>query len=260
MAWNAAARRQSMAAIDLCPSALTERVRDVAAGRKGAVSGRFVSRSPDEKSQIARAKKRLNQWKDSKEGSRHREVRVWGHKSKKSLFSLYLFLLFGFVRVDVISRPPELSLAVLVLTTALIICSSFSTKSTFLGVVSEASTALWLLQASLALSYESLAVMNLRHEFPTRCQLSPHTFSGRGGDRWGLTRQAVSCAPAGISSPEQKRFGSNDPVCHTQREKNLKHLTVCLPLLMPWQSEPSSKFLRYKGEKKQQALCPDSII
>lgn len=57
-------------------------------------------------------------------------------------------------------------------------CSSFKTKSTFFCEVSEARTALWPLQASLALSYESLAVMNFRQEFPTRCQLSPQTFSG----------------------------------------------------------------------------------
>lgn len=68
-----------------------------------------------------------------------------------------------------------------VLTTTLMICSSFRTKSTFFCVVSEARTALWLLQASLALSYESFAVMNFRQEFPTRCQLSPHTFSGMEG-------------------------------------------------------------------------------
>lgn len=61
------------------------------------------------------------------------------------------------------------------------ICSSFRTKSTFFCVVSEARTALWLLQASLALSYESFAVMNFRQEFPTRCQLSPQTFSGMEG-------------------------------------------------------------------------------
>ncbi|TNN76652.1 hypothetical protein EYF80_013104 [Liparis tanakae] len=55
---------------------------------------------------------------------------------------------------------------------------SLRAKSTSFCVVSEARTALWLLQASLALSYESFAVRNFRHEFPTRCQLSPHTFSG----------------------------------------------------------------------------------
>lgn len=43
----------------MCLSALTERVRDVAAGRKGAVSGRFVSRSLDEKSK--KKKKRINE-------------------------------------------------------------------------------------------------------------------------------------------------------------------------------------------------------
>lgn len=68
-----------------------------------------------------------------------------------------------------------------VFTMRLTVCSSFSTKSTFFCVVSEARTALWLLQASLALSYESLAVMNFRQEFPTRCQLSPHTFSALDG-------------------------------------------------------------------------------
>lgn len=30
----------------------------------------------------------------------------------------------------------------------------------------------------MALSYDSFAVRNFRQEFPTRCQLSPHTFSG----------------------------------------------------------------------------------
>lgn len=65
----------------------------------------------------------------------------------------------------------------LLLTTTLIICSSFRTKSTFFCVVREARTALWFLQVSLALSYESLVVMNFRQELPTRCQLSPHTFS-----------------------------------------------------------------------------------
>lgn len=66
-------------------------------------------------------------------------------------------------------------------TIRLTVCSSFSTNSTFFWVVREARTALWLLQASLALSYESLAVMNFRQEFPTRCQLSPHTFSASDG-------------------------------------------------------------------------------
>ena len=69
-------------------------------------------------------------------------------------------------------------------TIRLTVCSSFSTKSTFFCVVREARTALWLRQASLALSYESLAVMNFRQEFPTRCQPSPHTFSdGANGER-----------------------------------------------------------------------------
>lgn len=83
----------------------------------------------------------------------------------------------------------------LLLTTTLIICSSFRTKSTFFCVVSEARTALWLLHASLALSYESLAVMNFRHELPTRCQLSPHTFSGRHketGEESVLTQSSYS--------------------------------------------------------------------
>ncbi|KAF3845135.1 hypothetical protein F7725_008298, partial [Dissostichus mawsoni] len=64
---------------------------------------------------------------------------------------------------DIQDCPP------LPLTTTLMICSSFSTKSTFFCVVSEASTALWLRQASLALSYESFAVMIFTQEFPTRC-------------------------------------------------------------------------------------------
>lgn len=58
------------------------------------------------------------------------------------------------------------------------ICRSFRTKSTFFCVVREARTALWFLQASLALSYDSLVVLNFRQELPTRCQVSPHTFSG----------------------------------------------------------------------------------
>lgn len=74
-------------------------------------------------------------------------------------------------------KHPVVIQLLMFLTTTLILCSSFRTKSTFFCVVSEASTALWLLQASLALSYESFAVMNFRQEFPTRCQLSPHTFS-----------------------------------------------------------------------------------
>lgn len=79
------------------------------------------------------------------------------------------------------TSPLCIRAARVVLTTTLMICSSFRTKSTFFCVVSEARTALWLLQASLALSYESFAVMNFRQEFPTRCQLSPHTFSGMEG-------------------------------------------------------------------------------
>lgn len=64
------------------------------------------------------------------------------------------------------------------LTVAAMVCSSFSTKSTFLVEVSDASTPLWPRHDSLALSYDSFAVSNFRQEFPTRCQLSPHTFSG----------------------------------------------------------------------------------
>lgn len=63
------------------------------------------------------------------------------------------------------------------LTCALLLCSSFRTNCTFFWVVREASMALWLRQASLALSYESLAVISFIHEFPTRCQLSPQIFS-----------------------------------------------------------------------------------
>ena len=88
--------------------------------------------------------------------------------------------------------------SVTLLTTTLMICSSFRTKSTFFCVVSEARTALWLLQASLALSYESFAVMNFRQEFPTRCQLSPQTFSGMEGTQarfLPLSTFSLLCAP-----------------------------------------------------------------
>lgn len=85
-------------------------------------------------------------------------------------------------------------------TIRLTVWSSFSTKSTFFCVVREARTALWLLQASLALSYESLAVMNFRQEFPTRCQLSPHTFSaldgGEGERTCSLCSDSGACTPA----------------------------------------------------------------
>ncbi|MEQ2187485.1 hypothetical protein GOODEAATRI_005122 [Goodea atripinnis] len=57
------------------------------------------------------------------------------------------------------------------LTMTFMICSSFRTKSTFFCVVREARTALWFLQASLALSYDSLVVLNFRQEFPTRSEL-----------------------------------------------------------------------------------------
>lgn len=78
------------------------------------------------------------------------------------------------------------------LTMAAMVCSSFSTKSTFLAEVSDASTPLWPRQDSLALSYVSFAVKNFRQEFPTRCQLSPHTFSGgRKTEMEGETKEHV---------------------------------------------------------------------
>lgn len=106
---------------------------------------------------------------------------IFGHKSKTGLF-LRVFVCLGSVcQFFFLSRLPHPLLDVYeeytLITIMLIMCSSFRTKSTFFCVVSEARTALWLLQASLALSYESLAVMNFKQELPTRCQLSPHTFS-----------------------------------------------------------------------------------
>lgn len=80
------------------------------------------------------------------------------------------------------------------LTMAAMVCSSFSTKSTFLAEVSDASTPLWPRHDSLALSYVSFAVRNFRQEFPTRCQLSPHTFSGgRNEDVGGEEKGGRRC-------------------------------------------------------------------
>lgn len=159
-----------------------ERVRDVWALRKESVNGRFVSCSLVQKSHTKRIWLELTCWYTRTKLQRGQLLQrhatagaqqsMCGHGSKtRKCFCICVSFLKTFFCFSLYE-------AYNLITIMLIICSSFRTKSTFFCVVSEARTALWLLQASLALSYESFAVMNFKQELPTRCQLSPHTFSG----------------------------------------------------------------------------------